>query len=118
MIARGNALQVVQALVSLGKNRLPLRQTEVILEAKRRAVDVIKKGKELHQILILQYDPTGKGWASLAEAPPELVSKLLQFNSQLIELDLGGSIALADLPPDVLLDVPARETLEEVGFLT
>lgn len=117
MIARGNLIRVYQALSALGKNRLPLTLTQIIHDAKACVLVVIKHGKELHQALIEQYDSTGKGWDSLTEAPPELVSKIMALNSQLVDIDMRGSINVIDLPKDVLLDEASYDILTQVGFL-
>lgn len=98
-VQRGALDLVFAALSGLGRNRLPLPLTQRIHRAKKHVAELVSEREELRKALIEQYRPedAGESWqgfASVEDAPDELMEKLTELQTEDVSLELGKPIRL------------------------
>lgn len=102
-VARGALERVWDAFGDLRNNRLSIPDNARLWNAQQVLVTKLKEREGIKETTIKQYDETGKGWEDASKAPPELVTKILELQNEVIEIDFGPSIAAENLKDAAML---------------
>lgn len=87
-VARGALDRMVQAVMNLGGNRLPLVDTKKIHRNKKRLIELVSEREDLRKELIRQYDEDGQGWQDPDDAPVELVEKITDLMTETVTVEV------------------------------
>ena len=116
-IVYGSLDKIYNALVSVGRG-LSVSDMRLVHRAKKRVGEFVSEREALRKEIIKEFDETGRGWDDPADAPPELVSRILVLHAQEVDLVFTPDEKLTLPDSFVIEDGVAYSLLVDVGFLT